>query len=98
MHPVKVTTAGAGGSSASIEVKEKLLPAHDGGRFDLLVGSKKVKPKAATPEAPATVEWTWWSQTFNVARQPAIWIGADNVTWQTLGATVLTALGVEGAY
>jgi PKD repeat protein len=46
-HPVKVTTAGSGGSSASIEVKEKLSPSHDAGRFDLRVGAKKVKAKAA---------------------------------------------------
>jgi PKD repeat protein len=45
-HQVKVTSVGSGGSSASITVKEKLSPPHDAGRFDLMVGAKKVKAKA----------------------------------------------------
>jgi PKD repeat protein len=45
-HQVSVTSAVSRRSSASITIKEKLSPAKDAGRFDLMAGNKKVKSKA----------------------------------------------------
>lgn len=70
-----------------------------------IAGSRpQVNWTPSPPGSPAAAEAAmlgsavlWWEQSFSVAPGACFWVGAPEECWSSLGRTVLSAAGVDGA-
>jgi flagellar motor switch protein FliN/FliY len=51
------------------------------------------RPLRATPQD----DWLWLSETFSIFPTTALWIGGSRASWDSIGQSILSSLGVEQA-